>query len=286
MRSRHFRETRMLRTTTTVLSAESMFLSPAPTLMTPSSLPRNILLIALVFSFAPYVFAQKRTSAARPKPSAVKSPEIGQSAIVIDETLAVLRKTPSLFSASVHRMSRGRRVQIQGAAEGDGVKFYKVIVPPTNFGWVQADAVFGKFRPVDEKRLADLVQAADGFEQIEIAGEFFKLYPDSRFKPSLLLLYGDLLEEIASVLSRNANSRLSRKEMAASGAPLHSYYLNFNMLDRYRKLGVIYTFNSATKLFHYNGSSWNEIVSMFPGSSEAVEAQKRLDTLKQKMEKR
>ena len=34
--------------------------------------------------------------------------------------------------------------------------------------------------------------------------------------------------------------------MAASGAPLHSYYLNFNMLDRYRKLGVTFRFNPET----------------------------------------
>ena len=192
---------------------------------------------------------------------------------------------PSLFSESVHRMSRGRRVQIQGVIEADGVKFYKVTVPPTNYGWVQADAVCGKFRVGDEERLVRLVHAADGFEQIEIAGEFFSLYLDSKFKPSLLLLYGDLLEEIAVKLSKDATSRLSRKEMAASGAPLHSYYLNFNMLDRYRRLGVIFLFNPATKAFHYDGASWKEIAAKFPVSPEVVEAKKRLDVLKQKMER-
>ena len=230
-------------------------------------------------------FAQRKPAVTpKPKPTATRSAEIGQSATVMDETLAVLRKAPSLFSESVHRMSRGRRVMIQAVTEADGVKFYKVIVPPTNFGWVQADAVFGKFRPSDEERLTRLVQASNGFEQIEIANEFFSLYPNSKFKPSLLLLYGDLLEEAAVTLSKNATSRLSRREMAASGAPLHSYYLNFNMLDRYRKLGVIFLFNSVAKTYHYDGASWNEIVSKFPASAETVEAKKRLDALKAKME--
>jgi hypothetical protein len=244
-----------------------------------------LFLLIIVLALSIQTFAQKKTAPVRSKPPATKSSEIGQSAIVVDETLAVLRKMPSLFSESVHRMSRGRKVQIQSVTEADGVKFYKVVVPPTNYGWVQADAVFGKFRVSDEERLARLAQSADGFEQIEIAREFFNFYPESKFKPSLLLLYGDLLEEIAVRLSRDATSRLSRKEMAASGAPLHSYYLNFNMLDRYRKLGVVFLFNSATKHFHYNGESWKEIISKFAASAEAVEAKKRLDSLKINLEK-
>jgi hypothetical protein len=73
--------------------------------------------------------------------------------------------------------------------------------------------------------------------------------------------------------------------MAASGAPLHSYYLNFNMLDRYRRLGVRFLFNPSTRQFHYDGASWTEIVRKYPVSAEATEARKRLDSLKAKMEK-
>ena len=99
-------------------------------------------------------------------------------------------------------------VQIPGVTEADGVKFYRVTVPPTNFGWVQADAVFGKFRAGDEERLARLVQALDGFDQIEAAVEFFELYPTSKFRPSILLLFGDLLEEEAAKISKHANNNL------------------------------------------------------------------------------
>ena len=243
-------------------------------------IPLHLLSLTLVFVCPISIDAQKR----KPRPPAVR--ESGKAAIVIDETLSVLRTRPSLFADPIQRMRRGRRVQILGGVEADGVRFYKVSVPPSNAGWVQSDAVAGRFRAGDEERFARLVQAADGFDQIELAARFCEMYPASKFRPPILLLIGDLLEDVAVKLSRDASSRLSRREMAASGAPLHSYYLNFNMIDRYRKLGVTFLFNSSKRTFHYNGASWKEIVKRFPTSSEAAEAAKRLESLKLKMERR
>ncbi|CAN5368505.1 hypothetical protein BH10ACI2_BH10ACI2_25950 [soil metagenome] len=243
----------------------------------------TLFLITAIFAVSTSGQARKPV-VAKPKTVTARSPEIGQTAIVEDETLSILRVNPSLFSESIQRMRRGRKVQILGVAEADGVKFYKVTAPPSSFGWVQSDAVFGKFRPGDEERLAKLVQALDGFDQIEIATEFFNIYPNSKFRPAILMLFGDLLEEVAVKLSKDATTRITRKEMAASAAPLHSYYLNFVSLDRYRKLGIVFIFNATTRLFHYDGASWKEIVSKFPTSAEAVEAQKRLDSLKTKMQ--
>ncbi len=71
--------------------------------------------------------------------------------------------------------------------------------------------------------------------------------------------------------------------MNASGAPLHSYFLNFNMLDRYRKEGIIFLFEPKARAYHYDGAAWSEIVQSFPKSSEAAEAKKRLDALAAKM---
>lgn len=230
--------------------------------------------------------AQKRKPVTISQPTAVRTREVGRPAVVIDETLSVLRMRPSLFADSIQRLRRGRRVQILGISEADGVKFYKISAPPANFGWIQSDAVFGKFRISDEERFARLIQATDGFDQIELAAAFFEMYPTSRFRPPILLLFGDLIEDAAAKLSRDAGSRLNRREMAASGAPLHSYYLNFNMLDRYRKLGVTFLFNSSMRTFHYDGASWKEIARKYPASTEMAEAQKRLDSLKLKMEKR
>jgi hypothetical protein len=249
------------------------------------SLTISLLLILAPFSL---IHAQgRRPPAARPaKPAAQRNAEIGNTAVVMDETLSVLRTKPSLFAESVQRMRRGRKIQILGVAEADGVKFYKVAAPPTSTGWVQADAVFGKFRPGDAERLARLVQASSGFDQIEVAAGFLELFPDSPLRPSILLLYGDLLEEIALKLSKDAAGRLDRREMAASAAPMHSYYLNFVMLDRYRKLGIVFLFDPQARAFHYDGASWRELKAKFPASGESAEAQKRLDSLKLKMEKK
>ena len=243
-------------------------------------------LLALLI-FTSNIEAQKRRVAPKSKNVSVNrtASETGNTAIVIDENLAVLRLKPSLFADSIQRMRRGRKIQILETKEADGVKFYRVSAPPNNYGWVQSEAVFGKFRRGDDERLARLVQASNGFDQIEIAANFLELYPNSPLRPAILLLYGDLAEETAVKLSRDATRRLDRREMAASGAPLHSFYLNFVSLDRYRKLGVTFLFNSNTKNFHYDGESWREIVRKFPNSSEAAEAKKRLDALKEKMEK-
>ena len=244
-------------------------------------------LFLLVFTTS--VDAQKRRAAPKskkPVTTSLKAKETGSSAVVIDENLAILRMKPSLFSDSIQRMRRGRKIQILESREADGVTFYKISAPPNNYGWVQSEAVFGGFRRGDDERLARLVQASTGFEQIEIATQFLLLYTASPLRPPILLLLGDLIEETAVRLSRDAARRLDKREMAASGAPLHSFYLNFVSLDRYRKLGILFLFNSNTRSFHYNGASWSEAVKKFPNSPEAKEAQKRLNSLKEKLEKK
>jgi hypothetical protein len=220
------------------------------------------------------------------KPVAAQKSETAtiNSAVVVDERLAVLRAEPSLYAKSIQRMRVGRIVRISGSKQADGVTFYRVTALPNNYGWVQAEAVVSRLRRGDDERLAKLVQAADGFEQIEVAMLFLETFTDSQLRPAIFLLIGDLMEEIALKLSAEATRRLVRREMAASGAPLHSFYLNYVSLDRYRKLGLNFSFNSATKLLHYDGASWREIIAKFPKTSEAVEAQKRLEALKVKME--
>jgi hypothetical protein len=250
---------------------------------------RFLLLTFLLVSFAlfpPNLSAQKRRVPKKSVVAAQKSTTSINSAIVVDERLAVLRAEPSLYSRPIQRMRIGRIVQISGTKQADGVTFYRVTAVPNNFGWVQADAVVGKQKTGDDARLAKLVQGLDGFEQIECAMLFLDTFTDSTLRPQILLLSGDLLEEIALKLSAEATRRLNRREMAASGAPVHSFYLNYVSLDRYRKLGVSFLFNSSTKHFHYNGAAWKEIIAKSPKSSEAAEAQKRLDALKVKMEKR
>lgn len=245
--------------------------------------PRLLFFVVIFLVFSNSAAAQKRrfnTKAKNNLTASQKPKEIGNNAMIIDESLSVLRLKPSLFADSIQRMRRGRRVRILEAKQSDGVTFFRVAAPPNNFGWVQSDALFGSFRRGDDERLARLIQASSGFDQIELAVNFLELFPSSAFRPAILLLFGDLAEEAAVKLSRDATRRLDRSEMAASGAPMHSFYLNFVSLDRYRKLGVVFLFDTKTKTFHYDGTSWQEIISKFPVSKETSEARKRMDSLK------
>lgn len=248
---------------------------------------RSFSLFVLLFVFFALSFnieAQKRRNVKNPAVSTKNA--ASNTAVVIDERLAILRVAPSLFAKSVQRMRRGRIVIISGSKQADGVTFYRVNALPNNAGWVQAEAVFGKFQRGDDERFARLIQATDDFDQIEEASIFLETFTNSPLRPAILLLLGDLTEEISLKLSNDATRKLNRREMAASGAPLHSFYLNYVSLDRYRKLGIDFLFNPEMKRFHYDGSSWREIVQKYPKSSEAAEARKRLDALTEKMAKK
>jgi len=240
-----------------------------------------LLLIFLTFNLQ----AQKKFTKSRSKPTVFqKSDANTEKGIVIDERLAVLRNAPSLFARPRQRLRRGRVVTISGVKEADGVTFYRVAVSLKTQGWMQKEAVIGKSRRGDDERLAMLVQASDGFEQIERAQIFLENFADSPLRPAILLLFGDLMEETAAKLSADAARRLSRREMAATGAPLYSFYLNYASLDRYQRLGVVFAFNAGTRLFHYDGAAWREIIRKSPETNEAKEAQKRLAALREKMD--
>ena len=245
---------------------------------------KRLLVLLCLLVFTSGVEAQKRRPSKFKKTVAAQIPRnASNTAVVIDERLAVLRVEPSFYARSLQRMRRGRIVTISGLKEADGVTFYRINAAP-NYGWVQAEAIAGKFRRGDDARLAKLVQSSDGFEQIDRAQIFLETFNDSPLRPAILLLMGDLMEETSLKLSTEATKRLDRREMAASGAPLHSFYLNYVSLDRYKRLGINFLFNPNAKLFHYDGANWREIIKKSPQSNEAAEARKRLDSLKEKME--
>ena len=67
----------------------------------------------------------------------------------------------------------------------------------------------------------------------------------------------------------------------ANGAAAFSYFMNFNGLDRYRRLGIDFVFDAATKQYHYDGASWREIVRRYPRSAEAAKLAAVLNCLRQ-----
>jgi hypothetical protein len=209
-----------------------------------------------------------------------RAPEGGQRAVVVDERLAVLRDAPDFSATLLQRMSRGRMVAIRGAKRTpDGVTFYRVGVTRRTSGWIQSEAVISTARKNDDERLLRLIQTSEDFDRIIRARIFLDLFQKSPLRPTVLLIYGEAAERAAARLSRDAVRRLDQKEMTAGGAPVFSYFLNYNGLDRYRRQGITFIFDRSTKQFHYDGASWREIVRRYPRSPEAAEAQKRLEAL-------
>lgn len=204
----------------------------------------------------------------------------GQRAIVVDERLAALRDAPDVSARLVQRLSRGRAVGVLGSRRApDGLLFYRVAVTRRTRGWLQSDSVVAPAHAGDDERLARLVNGSEGFDRVVRARIFLDTFLRSALRPAVLMLYGDAAEDAATKLSHDVVKRLDEGEMRAGGAPLFSYYLNFNELDRFNKQGINFAFNRAARAFHYDGASWREIVRRYPRSSEAAQARQRLASL-------
>lgn len=211
-----------------------------------------------------------------------KNPTGGRLAVVVDERLAALRRTPQLSGRLVRRLSRGRIVAIRGSrTTSEGLVFFLVNVTRRTHGWIQREAVVSASRAGDDRRLLDLIKASQGFDQIARARIFLDNFPRSPLRPQVLLLLSNAAEEQAAKLSRDAAQRLNGVTSTAPpfGAPEFSYFLNYTGLDRYNRQRVGFVFDRRTKRFHYDGAVWRELVRRYPNSPQAAEARKRLETL-------
>jgi hypothetical protein len=239
-----------------------------------ASFQRRVIFIALILLlFCSTVSAQGRKR---------KIAAGGARAVVIDEHLAALRNEPRLNAPLLKRLSRGRDVFVQGVRRSidDGVTFYRVMVTRRTGGWLQSEGVALIGKSGEDARLLNLIQASEGFERIARARIFLDNFPRSALRPKVLLLYANAAEDAAAKLTRDAARRLKEEQIAATSAPRHSYFLNFNELDRYNRQGVGFTFDRETETLHYDGAAWREILRRYPRSAEAAEAQQRLNGAK------
>jgi hypothetical protein len=206
-----------------------------------------------------------------------RAPAGGRVAVVIDERLSALRTTPELSGVLLRRMGRGTPVAIRGEKRGrNGVVFCRVNVTTRTSGWIQRDALVSPSRTGDDARLLRLIKGSEDFDRIARARIFLDNFTASEFRPEVLLIYSQAAEDAAARLSRDASRRLDDKEMTAGGAPLFSYFLNYNGLDRYNRQGITFVFDAREKRFHYDGEGWQELVHRYPRSPEAAEARKHL----------
>ena len=207
-------------------------------------------------------------------------PPGGHIAIVADERLAALRTSPDTSARLLRRITRGRFVSVRGSNRSrDGLLFYRVFVTRRTSGWLQSDAVIASWHEGDDDRLLRLLDGADEFDRVARARIFLDAFPRSPLRPKVLLIYGDAAEEAAAKLSRETERRFERRELPNAGAPEFSYYLNYSGLDRYNRQGVTFTFDRATKRFHYEGWAWREIVRRHANTEEVTAARARLAKL-------
>lgn len=235
--------------------------------MTNRSLRVFSVVILLCLGISPNAALAKR----RPPPG-------GRLAVVADEKLSALRANPELSAKLLRRLGRGSLVAIKGEKRSrDGIVFYKVNVTIRTGGWIQRDAVFAPSRAGDDARLLRLIKVSDSFDRVTRAKIFLDYFTGSELRPEVLLVYALAAEDAVVHLSRDAARRLDEKEMNASTAPMFSYFLNFNELDRYNRQGVTFVFDQRAKQFRYDGEGWQELVHRYPHSPQAAEARKRLE---------
>jgi len=209
-----------------------------------------------------------------------RAPAGGRVAIVVDERLSALRTTPELSGKLLRRIGRGGLVAVRGEKRSrDGVVFYRVNVTSRTSGWVQREAIVSPWRVGDDSRFLRLIKGSEDFDLIARARIFLNYFRQSALRPEVLMIYATAAEGAAAHLSRDASRRLDANEMIGGGASLHSYYLNFNGLDRYNRQGITFTFDEAVKRFHYDGAAWRELANRYPRTPEAAEARKRLEAL-------
>ena len=207
-------------------------------------------------------------------------PPGGHLAVVADERLAALRAAPEPSSRLLRRLNRGRLVSIRGASRSrEGLLFYHVVINRHTSGWLQSEAIISSARSGDDQRLAHLISGADEFDRVAHARMFLDTFPRSPLRPQVLLMLGEAAEDAATKLSREVERRFERRDLPTDAAPEFSYFLNYSGLDRYNRQRVTFTFDRATKQFHYDGAAWRELVQRYPNSSEAGEARKHLEML-------
>lgn len=227
-----------------------------------------VLFCVLFVCFPPGAIAKRRVPAG------------GRLAVVVDERLSALRATPELNGVLLRRVGRGAFVAIRGEKRNRaGVVFYRVNVTSRTAGWIQREALVSASRAGDDARLLRLIKGSEDFDRIVRARIFLDTFSFSELRPEVLMIYAQAAEDGAGRLSRAASRRLDEKEMNAGGAPLFSYYLNFNELDRYNRQGITFLFDAREKRFRYDGEAWQELVRRYPRSPEAAEARQRLDAM-------
>jgi hypothetical protein len=209
-------------------------------------------------------------------------------AFVVDSRLSALRRDPNEQSQVLQRLHTGRQIFIIGSSRSrsDQPKFYRVAVSRRRRGWIHEAAVAVPGRAGDDERILHLIDETTGkIDQVILCRLLVERFNRSRYIAQALSRLGQEAESVAESLSRQANRRLEKLGAKDSRISLRDFYLNDPALDRYSRLGIRFDFNESTREYVYDGQAYRDILNRFPKSPEAEYARKRLDQIKQKLDK-
>jgi hypothetical protein len=198
------------------------------------------------------------------------------SGYVVDERFSALRREPSVKGPIIERFRLGRFVAVlKDKRVSDGATFYRVASTRRTRGWLHESALALPSKAGDDRRLLSLIEAAEGFDRLHLAHVFVTHFNRSPLRPKALMILGQEAEAAARSLSDQAGRRLSGSSNGASSLK-RQLFLNYDGLDRYNRLGVLFDYDESGSRYAYDGWAYREIVARYPKSDEATTAAERL----------
>ncbi|NOT62502.1 MAG: hypothetical protein HOP19_20035 [Acidobacteria bacterium] len=204
----------------------------------------------------------------------------GQPAVVFDDRLSALRAEPDAKAALQQRLSRGRSLGVLGATKNkSGSSFLRVAVSRNVRGWILSAAIARLNSVADgEKMLAAIAATKDDLQKIRLARVCADSLRLPAIAPRALLALGQVAENAATKLSRDADRRLG-DNVPDGDLSKRDFELSFNGLDRFNRAGVTFDYDEAKDVFVYDGAAYRQLLRRYPRSAEATPARERLTAL-------
>lgn len=205
-----------------------------------------------------------------------------KTAFVVEQDLAVLRLSPSVYSKAVKRLRTGRKLYlISCQSSKENATYCYVAVTRRTRGYIDSAAIVTLSKKGEDQRLAEMIEnATDLVERLQLCRLFQQHFAHSPHLATVLLKEGETAELAAKQLSKRASNKL--KETLDQHIPQSRYWLNYSGLDRYSRLGIRFFYDEDQEAFVYDASAYKKLLKLFPNSPQAKEAAEHLKELHMK----
>ena len=192
----------------------------------------------------------------------------GWRAIVIDERHSVLRERPNLKGPVRQRLRSGRIVGVLGTVtDREGNRFSQIAISRNIRGWMLASAIVRPGNRRDAARLLALIEStSDDHTRIRLAGICAEHFRASAEAPRALMIIAEAATRVAQRLTRDARRRagLRESDSPVSITERRAIFLNFNGLDRYNRLGVLFDYDAGEDRLVYDGAALHTLRRRYP----------------------